>query len=63
MRKEFEINGCVEVPPHLTEEEFWERFITFVEENNWSFGGGIRTIVDGFYLNEDGTKGPPVWED
>ena len=53
----------MEVPPHLTEEEFWERFITFVEENNWSFGGGIRTIVDGFYLNGDGTKGPPVWED
>ena len=41
MRKEFEIHGCIEVPPEMTEEEFWNRFIRFVEENGWSFGGGI----------------------
>lgn len=57
MRREFEINGCIEVPMELSEDEFWNKFIGFVEENNWYFGGGAREIIDGFYINEDGTKG------
>lgn len=56
MRKEFEINGCVEVAMELSEDEFWYKFIDFIEANNWYFGGGIKEIVDGFYINEDGTK-------
>ena len=24
MRKEFEIQGCIEVPPEVTEDEFWD---------------------------------------
>lgn len=50
MRKEFEIHGCIEVPPEMTEEEFWNRFIRFVEENGWRFGGGISEIQDGWYI-------------
>lgn len=57
MRKEFEINGCIEVPMALSEDEFWNKFIDFIEDNNWYFGGGIKEIIDGFYINEDGTKG------
>lgn len=57
MRREFEINGCIEVPMELSEDEFWDKFIDFVESNNWYFGGGIREIIDGFYINDDGTKG------
>ena len=60
MRKEFEIQGCVEVPSELSEEEFWNKFIGFIESNNWLFGGGINEIVDGFYINADGTKGKHV---
>ena len=33
----------------------------FIEENGWSFGGGVRTIVDGCYINGDGTPEKPVW--
>lgn len=33
----------------------------FIEENGWSFGIGARTIVDGCYINEDGTPEKPVW--
>ena len=33
MRKEFEINGCIEVSPEVTEDKFWEKFINFVESN------------------------------
>ena len=59
--KEFEFQGCVEVPMELSEDQFLDRFLVFIEENGWSFGGGVRTIVDGCYINENGTPGKPVW--
>lgn len=31
MRKEFEIQGCIEVPSEVTEDEFWDAFIGFIE--------------------------------
>ena len=34
---------------------------SILEEKGWSFGGGVRTIVDGYYISEDGTPGKPVW--
>ncbi len=60
MAKEFEIHGAIEVPPELTEDKFFARFIGFVESRGWWFGGGMREIVDGYYINADGTKGAPV---
>lgn len=60
-RKEIELQGCVEIPMEMSQEEFCQRFLDFVEGNRWSFGGGMQTIVDGYYLNEDGTPGQPVW--
>ena len=59
--KEFEFQGCVEVPMELSEDQFLDLFLAFIEANHWSFGGGVRTIVDGYYINEDGTPGEPVW--
>ena len=41
-------------------DDFIDKFIAFIEENGWSFGGGYRTIIDGYYINEDGTKGEGV---
>lgn len=43
----------------LSEDQFLDLFLTFIEANHWSFGGGVRTIIDGRYLNEDGTPGEP----
>ena len=60
-RKEFEFQGCVEVPIEISEDQFLDLFLTFIEENHWSFGGSVQTIVDGYYINEDGTLGKPVW--
>jgi len=60
--KEFEIQGCVEIPIELSEDEFFDKLINFVESNSWSFGGGINEIIDGFYINADGTKGKHVLE-
>lgn len=63
MRKEFEIKGCVEVSPEVTEDEFWREFIGFVESNGWSFGGGITEIQDGYYILSDGSSGSSALDD
>lgn len=34
-------NGCVSVPESCSEDEFADKFIDFVERNNWSFSGCI----------------------
>ena len=60
MRKEIEINGCVEIAPEMTMDEFESAFIEFIESKGWYFGGGFREIIDGFYINTDGTKGKHV---
>ena len=62
MRKEFEINGCVEVPPELTADEFYDIFIAFVESQVWFFGG-FAEIQDGYYILPDGRRGRPVFAD
>ena len=41
--KEFDIQGCIKnLPPKMTEEKFWHTVIGFIEENGWSFGGGLE---------------------
>ena len=60
MRKEIEINGCVEIAPEMTMDEFESAFIEFIESKGWYFSGGFREIIDGFYINTDGTKGKHV---
>ena len=60
MRKEIEINGCIEIPVELSMDEFWDIFIEFIESQKWSFGGGMNEIIDGYYINPDGTRGPHV---
>ena len=63
MSKEFEIRGCVAVPPEVTADDFWNVFIGFVESKGWTFGGGISEIQDGFYIMSDGSRGRYVLDD
>ena len=43
MIKEFDIQGYIKnLPSEMTEEEFWHKVIGFIEENGWSFGGGLE---------------------
>ena len=56
MRKEIEINGCVELPPEMTMDNFVDAFIKFIEANDWSFGGGFNEIIDGYYVMPDGSR-------
>lgn len=56
MRKEIEINGCIEIQPEMTIDEFTNAFIELIESKGWYFGGGFNEIIDGCYINSDGTK-------
>ena len=61
MRKEIEINGCIEIPPEMSADEFVDAFIELIESKGWHFGGGFREILDGYYINSDGSRGNPVF--
>ncbi len=61
--KEIKVNGCIEIQQELTLDEFEKQFIEFIESKGWFFGGGFNEIVDGYYINADGTKGKSVLED
>lgn len=43
---EIEINGCVTLPKIVTEDQFYEEFIEFIETNHWYFGGGINIVEE-----------------
>lgn len=43
---EIEINGCVTLPKIVTEDQFYEEFIGFIETNHWYFGGGINIVEE-----------------
>ena len=63
MTKEIEIQGCITIPKDVSMDEVIDKFIAFIEKNEWSFGGGYRTIIDGYYMNADGTKGNCVLDE
>lgn len=45
-RKGIEIHGCVEVPMTVSEDDFLNKFIEFIEANHWYFGGGINEMEE-----------------
>ena len=63
MDREIEIGGCFEIPLEMTMDEFIDTFIELIESKGWYFGGGFKEIIDGYYINPDGTKGKHVFED
>ena len=63
MTKEIEIQGCITIPKDVSMDEVIDIFIAFIEKNEWSFGGGYRTFIDGYYMNADGTKGKCVLDE
>jgi len=56
MKKLIEINGCIEIPENVETEFVIDEFVTFVESRGWTFGGGFQTIIDGWYVNNEGEK-------
>lgn len=63
MRKEMEVVGCIEIPSEMSYDEFLDAFIELMESKGWYFGGGFNEIIDGYYINPDGSRGKRVLED
>ena len=42
--KEIEIDSHVSVPENCSEDEFWDKFIDFIEKNYGFFDGGINEL-------------------
>ena len=40
------VDGCVTIQPHMTHDEFWHRFIRFVEHPGWYFMGVTDDVTD-----------------
>lgn len=43
---EIKINGCVTLPKIVSEDQFYEKFIDFIETNHWYFGGGMKIVEE-----------------
>ena len=56
MNKLVEVNGCIEIPVDVDTDFVIDRFIEFVENNGWTFGGGFQTIIDDWYVDNNGKK-------
>lgn len=41
MNKLVEIGGCIEIPFNVETDFVIDKFIEFVENNGWTFGGGF----------------------
>ena len=63
MRKEIEINGCIEIPSEMTIDAFTDAFIEWIGSKGWYFGGGLQELVNGYSVNSGGTLGRSVLED
>ena len=50
--KEIHIDGCVTIPMNVTHDEFLEKFIKFIEDNGWYFGGGTKAFINGECIDE-----------
>lgn len=46
LTKEIHIDGCVEIPIEVSHDEFLTKFINFIEDNNWYFGGETTELTD-----------------
>lgn len=56
MSKLVEINGCIEISETIDADFVIDKFLSFIESNGWTFGGGFQTIIDDWYVNEKGEK-------
>lgn len=40
------VEGCVSIQPFMSQDDFTDRFISFIEKQGWYFGGGIEDVTD-----------------
>lgn len=40
------IDGCVSIQSFMTHDDFWHRFISFIEMHGWNFDGGTEDVTE-----------------
>ncbi len=40
------VEGCVSIQPFMSQDDFIDRFISFIEMQGWYFGGGTEDVTD-----------------
>lgn len=40
------VEGCVSIQPFMSQDDFTDRFISFIDKQGWYFGGGIEDVTD-----------------
>ena len=61
--KKFTVAICVIVDESTSDEYFKQNFNNFLKSSKWEFHGKVLEINDGYYINQDGTRGKHVSDD
>jgi hypothetical protein len=56
MTKLVEINGCIEIPENVETDFVVDKLIEFVENHGWTLGCGFQTIIDDWYVDNNGER-------
>ncbi len=59
-KTELRVQGCVSVDENVTHKDFYNKLQNFANANMYKFECSIHEIIDGFYINENGSKGDHV---
>lgn len=63
MADSISINICISMDYFVDTKEVYNSFTDFLEKNKWSYQGTFKKIMDGYYINEDGSKGKYCMDD
>lgn len=55
--KSLEIDGCISADEKISRDFFMKQMSAFIESEGWKFNGEVKEVIDGYYINKDGTKG------
>lgn len=62
-KKAFEVSIGVIVEEEQTYDSFYEKYNGFMSSSYWKYDGEIKEVIDGYYINRDGTRGKHVLDD
>lgn len=57
------VRGCMTVNSEYSKSEVADLVINFAREHRWAHNLKFSEIIDGYYINEDGSKGKHVFEE
>lgn len=59
----YSIGGCITKDENISKEDIESKIRRFFKANNMKIECQFREIIDGYYINEDGTRGKHVLDE